>query len=95
MKIKHFAGYGSVNAVKLKNVETGRNAKQLVIKVTGNHEYGLLRNDAYDVFNWLVKRFCKDCISYTQIKRMLTESRYERINNLDVETCTYYISYEV
>lgn len=44
MKIKHFAGYGSVNAVKLskKNItDTFGNEKvELVVKVSGNHEWG-------------------------------------------------------
>ena len=27
------------------------------IRVEGNHECGLVRNDDYDLYNWLVKRF--------------------------------------
>ena len=55
MKIKHWQGYGIVNAVKVK-----RKDFTLCVKVSGNHEWGLRRDDLYDLFNWLVKRFDKD-----------------------------------
>lgn len=58
MKIKHWQGYGTVNAVK-----EGRLVHDgwviLNIKVTGDHEWGLVRDDEYDLINWLVKRFDK------------------------------------
>lgn len=57
MKLKHWQGYGTVNATKEK---TDR-GELLHIKVTGEHECGLAREDDYDVFNWLVKRFDKNC----------------------------------
>lgn len=54
MKLKHWAGYGNVTA---KKVADKRN--DLHIVVTGNHERGLRRDDMYDLFNWLIKRFDK------------------------------------
>ena len=93
MRIKHFAGYGCVNATKIKHIKTGENTQQIVIKVSGNHERGLYRNDKYDVYNWLVKRFCKDCADYKSIYYISVNLDYERINNLDTEVLTYYIDY--
>ena len=52
MKIKHWQGYGTVDAVKLKSKDF-----DLVVKVSGNHEWGLRRDDTYDLFRWLVQRF--------------------------------------
>lgn len=59
MKIKHFAGYGTVNARKLK-LETVDGKTTLVVEVTGDHEWGLARpNDPYLIKRWLVERFDK------------------------------------
>lgn len=61
MKIKHFAGYGSVNAEKIKMERAGNGVTVLHVRVTGDHEYGLKRDsrDTYGLYNWLVKRFDK------------------------------------
>ena len=69
MKIKHFAGYGSVNARGLeRSCNSYNNFKTIKILVYGNHEMGLDRSEyVYDIYNWLVKRFTKDCSSYGQI----------------------------
>ena len=64
MKVKHFAGYGSVNIVKVKDKSC-----TLHIKVIGNHEYGLVRDDMYDLFNWLIKKFDKSFPDYTAFRR--------------------------
>lgn len=62
MKLKHFAGYGTVNATRIRdNKQTGA---ALHIQVKGNHECGLVRDDEYDLFNWLVKRFDKSETDY-------------------------------
>ena len=101
MKIKHFAGYGTVNAKKIgaKNEGTniyGEPMKVVVIEVSGNHEWGLERDDTYDIYNWLVKRFAKDCKSYTDIESMQVNDRYETDDKgFDVEHCTYTIKYKV
>ena len=70
MKLKHWQGYGSVTAKRLSNTSDGE-FRTLVVQVTGDHEYGLVRDDAYDVFNWLVRRFAKDCPDYRHIARLL------------------------
>ncbi len=59
MKIKHWQGYGTVDAKKIsRTVENGM--VTLIVKVTGDHEWGLVRDDEYDLINWLVKRFDKN-----------------------------------
>jgi len=60
MKIKHFAGYGSVQARKVSKTKTADGKTKLVVEVKGNHEWGLVRNDIYDVYHWLFKRFEKN-----------------------------------
>ncbi len=59
MKIKHWAGYGCVNARKVKD-----GSCKLHIRIEGNHEQGLDRYDEYDLFNWLVIRFDKTVQDY-------------------------------
>jgi len=63
MKIRHYQGYGCVNARKISNV-----GNVLVVEVRGEHECGLVRDDNYDVFNWLVKRFDKTRKEWTEIE---------------------------
>ncbi len=73
MRIKHFMGYGSVNAKvvgkKTKtDVENGRLLKTLIINVWGNHECGLDRSEYKDDINdWLVKKVAKKDIDYKDI----------------------------
>lgn len=61
MKIKHWQGYGFVNAecIKKQNLSTLLDTRIMRIKVKGNHEWGLLREDAYDVKRWLLEKFDK------------------------------------
>ena len=88
MRIKHFQGYGTVNAEKKsKTVKDGMT--KLVIKVSGNHEYGLYRDDKYDIANWLVKRFDKNFTNYRNIQSI---SIVPGMNN-GVETAEYTIEY--
>lgn len=93
MKIKHFAGYGSVNARKVSEVKLTTDVKRVVIKVIGDHEWGLYRNDRYDIYNWLMSRFCKDCENYKKIYNVEIEQSFDRVNNELVEVCIYTISY--
>jgi len=65
MKLKHWAGYGCINARKVKSEKD-----LLVVEVRGEHECGLVRDDKYDVFNWLVKRFDKKHTDYMDILDM-------------------------
>lgn len=63
MKIKHFQGYGSVNATKVSKTTFtdlfGQQRTKLIIKVQGLHEYGLKVNDTYDGVRWLLSKFDK------------------------------------
>lgn len=67
MKLKHWQGYGTIEARRLSNKKNPGGTKTLEVLVTGMHEYGLVRDDAYDVYRWLVKRFAKDCPDYRSI----------------------------
>ena len=94
MKIKHFAGYGCVLARKCKD----STPSMLHIKVEGNHEQGLYRNDTYDLYYWLVRRFDKNVQPYHEwiMSRPLIDihpSWRTDINHGMVETCDYYFHY--
>ena len=93
MKLKHWQGYGVLD-VKRVSTKTSKDpfygdTTTMVIRVKGNHEYGIERDDKYDVFNWLLKRFDKTVTSYRQIKDLKLDSRIE--NGVDV--CDYIITY--
>lgn len=90
MKIKHYAGYGSVNAKiveKSTNVAThsmGYIIKGVKVQVWGNHKYGLDRsNYKEDVVSWLAK-----VIKNETLNEALTYSgpqSYNFWNNVKVE----------
>lgn len=93
MRIKHWQGYGTVSAVKVKD-----RSCTLHIRVSGNHEWGLEREDMYDLYNWLVKRFDKSVPDYLQWYRaarektdriVMVNDRYEN----DEEVCDYMFVY--
>lgn len=93
MKIKHFMGYGCVNA---KKVSCTKN--ELVVHVWGCHEYGVVRNDRYDIFNWLVKRFDKSRKDYTEIVDVDIDEWWERetdgkYRGMDANHCEYTIRF--
>ena len=90
MKIKHFSGYGTINAKK-----EFSNEKNLVVHVWGLHEIGLERDDKYDVFNWLVKKFDKKRKDYFEISEVTIRDYYED-NGKDsypTEHCLYHIRF--
>lgn len=93
MRIKHFMGYGSVNAkVVGKSLNTATGLKTLTINVWGNHEWGLDRSEYYDDVNdWLVKKVAKVEIDYRKIESI--ECNY--IPNIDgQEAVQYHITYK-
>jgi len=57
-KIKHWQGYGSVMAGVTRKTKT-----DIEITVRGDHEWGVVRRDAYDAKHWLLDRFCKDLVN--------------------------------
>lgn len=96
MKIKHWQGYGCVNAKVLKKAaSTSKGVKKITIEVVGNHEYGLNRSeDKYDVYNWLLKRFDKSVESYSDILEIEYIEDSVRIDNCDVDRGVYVITYK-
>lgn len=89
MKLKHFSGYGSIDAKKIKDKSC-----TLHIRVTGDHEWGLRRDDEYDLFNWLVKRFDKSCTDYLEWHKKDPQIRIESgYNDNHEEICDYYFTY--
>lgn len=94
MKVKHWQGYGTVNMKKIsQNTKDG--IKTIVIQVSGNHEWGLVRNDIYDIHKWICSKFAKDCKEYCDIVDFKLNNYYKKINGLDVEVCDYTISYRI
>ena len=94
MKIKHFAGYGCVTARKVKD----GNPFTLHIRVEGNHEWGLVREDDYDLYNWLVKRFDKDVQDYLPWHKSCPIIEIKPGWRTDptlgyIDTCDYYFTY--
>ena len=76
-RIKHFEGYGCVSAEVVSRPKTGKSGT-LIIKVVGNHEYGL------EIGSWNKNRLARwlggrglgkftenDVISYSRILFML------------------------
>lgn len=99
MKIKHWQGYGSVTATK-KSKTTRTNSygykhTTLVVEVKGMHEWGLLTDDDYTLYNWLIKRFDKNVADYYKCNPMHTaKSNYVKgENGLDIEVVTYQLIY--
>lgn len=91
MRIKHFQGYGSVNAKKISRTVTNGVVK-LHIQVTGNHECGIHRDDKYDVANWLIRKFDKQFTDYRLIIDLSLKDGYDETTN--TETCDYFITYK-
>lgn len=95
MKIKHWQGYGVLNAKVLKKgfvYNPMVKSNYIVIEVKGNHEYGLDTYDRYFIFNWLLKKFDKNVRSVSQIKSVELEESWD--NQAKEEVCVYKIFYE-
>jgi len=97
MKLKHFAGYGSVEAKKQSKTtftnEWGEKKTKLVLTVKGNHERGLVRDDIYDVKHWLFDRFEKGFNGNYYDITMSVQDDYICENGIDVEVATYTFIY--
>ena len=96
MRIKHWQGYGQVTAEKVYSTNVG-GENVIVIKVSGNHEWGLHRDDRYDVARWLLSKFVKEFRSgeknYMDITQMILEDSFEKSESGYTEVCTYHIKY--
>lgn len=94
MKIKHWQGYGCVNATKCKDSLPS----MLHIRVEGNHEWGIVLEDEYDLYNWLVKRFDRTVPDYPDWHRSRPIIEVRPNWRTDpalgsVDTCDYYFTY--
>ena len=93
MKIKHWQGYGSVNAQKT-SMTTSNGITKLCIHVTGNHEYGIHLEDSYDLFNWLVRKFDKKYTSFAEWNAAYPSISIIDGYDNDLETCDYTFTYQ-
>ena len=97
MRIKHFAGYGSVEAKKVSKTtftdEYGEKKTKLVVRVKGNHEWGLVRDDIYDVKRWLFDKFEKNFLGKDDEISMSVVDDYVKENGLAVEVAVYIFVY--
>jgi len=97
MRVKHFMGYGSVEVKKISKKPIingyGENKTKLVLRVKGNHEWGLVRNDICDVRPWIFDRFEKNFKKSDYEIYMEVKSDYIEENGLDVEVATYTFVY--
>lgn len=74
MRIRHWQGYGCVDAKRVSKHGNPDGTVSVEISVTGEHEYGLVRDDPYDVHRWLLSRFAKDCPDYRSIRSIRIDS---------------------
>lgn len=97
MKLKHWAGYGCVEAKKLsKKVDKKTGLTTLVVMVKGNHECGLERPtwDEPLLSRWLVERFDRSVnFHYGMFKSINEESAYVEENGMYVDTCKFTFVY--
>ena len=96
MRLKHWAGYGTINARKIYKRTTKDGKTILKITVAGNHERGLMRRDIYDLKRWLIDRFdrtVKDIGPYTIEYTFDVGYIKDAATGCDVETMTYTFIY--
>lgn len=94
MRIKHWQGYGCVTATKCKD----STPFTLHIKVQGDHEWGIILKDQYDLYNWLVRRFDKDVQDYPEWRLSNPIIEIKPGWRTDpkfgvIDTCDYYFTY--
>lgn len=91
MKRKHWSGYGTVNVVKEASYNF-RGTRSVVVRVTGNHERGLIRGfyDSHCIYGWIGKQYGElEGFSYEVL-----EHGYERNNGIDEEYAVYELMYK-
>lgn len=88
MRIKHFAGYGTVEAKKINDGKA-----KLHVRVVGNHEWGLQRADMSDLYHWLVKRFDKSVPDELTWLRTYPKVEFEYDFSGSVDAGDYYFYY--
>lgn len=89
MRIKHWQGYGTINAFRIKDKRTS-----LHVQVRGNHEYGI-ECPTHLVFDWLVRKFDKKFESQREWEKLYPKVEIQ--NGYDYETheelCDYRFYY--
>ena len=71
----------------------GEKKTELILQVKGNHEYGLVRNDAYDVRRWIFNKFEKNFTGDDYEIDMTIKDEYIKKTHIDVEVGTYQFVY--
>lgn len=91
MKIKHFTGYGSVEVTKKLKIKFkdsyGYKKNKLILEVKGNHEWGLVRDDIYDVRNWIFNKFEKKFNGHDYEIQMFVTNSY--VNDTEIAIYTF------
>lgn len=80
MKLKHFAGYGVINAKKVYKGANQNGVNILRVAVYGDHEQSLLTSDLYTLYKWLFLRFEKN----SEVKNPYTDFIDVRYKWIDV-----------
>lgn len=97
MKVKHYAGYGSVEVKKQSKVNFtdmfGNKKTKLVLVVKGNHEMGIVRNDIYDVKRWIFDKFEKNFKGEYYDINMSVKDDYIKENGVYVDVAEYTFIY--
>ena len=105
MKIKHWAGYGNVEAKKVLDMKYENrkyccydNVRLVNIEVSGDHERGLVRKDEGDIYWWLLKKLVKDfkdgSHDYRSILEVQVAPYYEKSESGRYEEkCLYKVVY--
>lgn len=90
MKIKHWQGYGTVEAKRMRGKDF-----DLIVTVSGNHEWGLRRDDMYDLFNWLVKKFDKSVadMDWLEFRKLRPEVYIAEWEYDGIDRCQYKFRY--
>lgn len=92
MKIKHWQGYGTVDAKKVSKT-TAKGYTTLVIRVTGDHEWGLVCKDIYHLKRWLIDRFDKSAPEDDHTYLWRFDCKFVEIDGKQVESCVYTFTY--
>lgn len=97
MKVKHWQGYGLVEVTKKSKSKFtdlwGDKKNKMVLQVKGNHEWGLVRDDIYDVRKWIFNKFEKNYNGSDYNIEMSIKDDYVTENGHSVEVATYTFVY--
>lgn len=90
MKIKHWQGYGTIEAKRIPDKSC-----DLCVVLSGNHEWGLRRDDMYDLFNWLVKRFDRSMkdVEWLEFRKLQPEVYIAEWEYDGIDRCQYKFRY--